>query len=178
MKTLKKVNILAVMFSLVLLLTVSSSSMAVEKESVLFHLKTGLKHDDAQICVAYNMIWAALDEGLAVNVLVDADAANTFKIGWLGKDAIEAFPLPDRLRVSLSKQFKVKVEDVPETYGEFLDMLHKKGAIFYINSAFLVLAKIETEMGKTENISPGFFKPITLREMLVLRTGADYYMAY
>jgi hypothetical protein len=38
------------------------------------HLKTSLKHDDAQICVAYNAIWAALEEGLEVNVLVDADA--------------------------------------------------------------------------------------------------------
>ncbi len=30
-------------------------------ERILFHLKIGLKQDDAQLCVAYNEIWAALD---------------------------------------------------------------------------------------------------------------------
>jgi len=59
---------------------------ATESNAILFHLKTSLKHDDAQICVAYNEIWAALAEGLSVKVLVDADAINTFKKGWRGKD--------------------------------------------------------------------------------------------
>ena len=147
-------------------------------ETVLFHLKTGLKHDDSQICVAYNMIWAALDKGLKVDVLIDADAAKTFKVGWRGKDSIEDFPLPERLRKSLSEQFGVDLKDVPERYGSFLEMLHDRGAEFYINSAFLVLAKIETEMGKVEKISAKFFKPVTLKEMLELRARADYYMAY
>jgi hypothetical protein len=144
----------------------------------LFHLKTSLKHDDSQICVAYNMIWAALDEGLTVDVLVDADAANTFKKGFFGKDDIEGFPLPERLRKSLSKQFGVDLSEVPENYGQFLKLLHDKGANFYINSAFLVLAKIESEMGTMENISAEFFKPVTLKEMLELRARADYYMVY
>ncbi|HBG45687.1 MAG TPA: hypothetical protein DDW94_01695 [Deltaproteobacteria bacterium] len=154
-------------------------SLAAEKnESILFHLKTSLKHDDAQICVAYNMIWAALESGLEVNVLIDADTANTFKTGWFGRDDIEKFPLPERLRKSLSEQFNVPLKGVPVNYGRFLDMLHQKGARFHINSAFLVLAKIEKEMGKLDNISAKFFKPVTLKEMIELRTGADYYMAY
>lgn len=160
------------------LLFAGASGAADTGKSILFHLKTGLKHDDAQICVAYNMIWAALDAGMKVDVLVDADAANTFEVGWRGKDSIEDFPLPERLRRSLATQFDVEPEMVPGDYGAFLDMLHGKGARFHVNSAFLVLAKIETEMGRTENISPGFFEPVTLEEMLALRTGADYYMAY
>ena len=44
-----------------------------EPETFLVHLKTSLKKDDAQICVAYNVIWAALEEGFDVKVLVDAD---------------------------------------------------------------------------------------------------------
>jgi hypothetical protein len=31
-----------------------------DKDRLFVHLKTGLEHDDAQICVAYNVIWAAL----------------------------------------------------------------------------------------------------------------------
>jgi hypothetical protein len=44
------------------------------EETFLLHLKTGLKKDDAQICVAYNVIWAGLEEGYKVKVLVDAGA--------------------------------------------------------------------------------------------------------
>ena len=56
----------------------------------------------------------------------------------------------------------------------YLDMLNKKGAKFYINSVFLVLAKIEDRLGVVENISAKFFKPISLRKILRLRTQADY----
>ena len=162
------------------LLFVSWSTGVAAKEGavILFHLKTSLDHDDAQICVAYNEIWAALEEGLTVNVLVDADATNTFKVGLFGKDDIQDYKLPERLRKGLATEFEIPLEQVPETYGIFLEMLHKKGATFYINSAFLVLAKIEDQIGTVENISAKFFKPITLREMMRLRTEADYYMVY
>lgn len=156
----------------------SSFAFANESGVILFHLKTSLDHDDAQICVAYNEIWAALDEGLKVNVLVDADAINTFKVGLFGKDDIQDYKLPERLRKGLATQFEIPLDKVPETYGNFLEMLHKKGAEFYINSAFLVLAKIEDQMGTIENISAKFFNPVTLKEMLRLRTQADYYMVY
>ncbi|MFQ5736452.1 MAG: hypothetical protein ACE5GY_06265 [Thermodesulfobacteriota bacterium] len=178
MKSTKMAGIVIAALALVILSTLPIPSQAAGKERILFHLKTGLKHDDSQICVAYNMIWAALDEGLNVDVLIDADAANTFKVGWRGRDAIENYPLPERLRRSLSEQFGVELKDVPERYGPFLAMLHDRGATFYINTAFLVLAKIEDEMGKVENVSARFFKPATLKEMLELRTRADYYMVY
>ncbi len=161
-----------------LLILLNVNAFAKEAPVMLIHLKTSLDHDDAQICVAYNEIWAALDEGLKVNVLVDADAINTFKMGWLGKDDIENYKLPERLRKGLSTQFEIPLGEVPETYGIFLEMLHKKGAEFYINSAFLVLAKIEDQLGTVQNISAKFFKPITLKEMLRLRMQADYYMVY
>ena len=45
-------------------------------------MKTSLKKDDGQICVAYNVMWAALREGYNVKVLVDADAVNIYKVGW------------------------------------------------------------------------------------------------
>lgn len=149
-----------------------------KKETFLIHIKTSLDHDDSQICVAYNMIWAALDEGFDVKVLIDADATNTYKVGWLGKDDIEDFDLPLRLRKSLSERFNVPLERVPEKYGPFLTMLKDRGAEFYINSAFLVLAKIEKKTGSVANISAKFFKPVTLKEMIELRKSADYYMVY
>jgi hypothetical protein len=163
---------------LILFLPIIPEAFSEETQTILFHLKTGLKHDDAQICVAYNEIWAALEEGLKVNVLIDADATNTFKIGWFGKDDIQEYKLPERLRKGLATQFEVPLEQVPETYGAYLEMLNQKGAQFYINSAFLVLAKIEEQMGTVENVSAKFFQPITLKNMLKLRTTADYYLVY
>ncbi|MFQ5736312.1 MAG: hypothetical protein ACE5GY_05545 [Thermodesulfobacteriota bacterium] len=171
-------RLITVFISVAILFVSLRGASAAEKNTVLVHLKTGLKHDDAQICVAYNMIWAALDRGLKVKVLVDADAVNTFKVGWRGKDSIQGYPLPERLREALSKQFGVNIKDVPATYGQFLDMLNKKGAEFYINTAFLVLAGIETDMGTVKNVSAKFFKPVTLKEMLGLMERADIYMVY
>jgi hypothetical protein len=43
-------------------------------DTIFIQLKTGLKKDDAQICVAYNMVWTALHEGKKINVIIDADA--------------------------------------------------------------------------------------------------------
>ena len=172
---MKKLMILVIS---AIIISIPVIGTAQNQDSILIHLKTGLKHDDAQICVAYNMIWAALDKGLKVDVLIDADAVNTFKIGWRGKNSIEGYPLPERLRKSLAKQFDEPLANVPKNYGHFIGMLKERGADFYINTAFLVLAKIEEEMGTVENISPKFVKPVTLKEMLALRTGADHYMAY
>lgn len=161
-----------------LFLSAQADVFAKEKPSMLFHLKTGLKHDDAQICVAYNMIWAALKEGADVKVLVDADAINTFKIGWRGKDAIQKYKLPKNLREGLASQFEVSFDQTPATYGDYLKMLHEKGAAFYINSAMLVVAGVEDRLGTVENVSAKFFKAISLREMMRLRMDTNFYMVY
>jgi hypothetical protein len=154
------------------------SLSAADQETFLVHLKTSLKKDDAQICVAYNVIWAALEEGYRVKVLVDADAINTFKVGWFGKDDIEKFKIPERLRVALAEQFSVSLDTVPKAYGEFLTLLHKKGAEFYINAGFLIVSKIGTPEDLLGNVSAKFFRPVTLKEMVQMRADADHYMAY
>ncbi len=173
-----KKTILLFLLVPLLFFSIQADVSAKEKSSILFHLKTGLNHDDAQICVAYNMIWAALAEGASVKVLVDADAINTFKIGWRGKDGIQKYKLPKNLREGLATQFEVPFDQTPVTYGNYLNMLHKKGAVFYINSAMLVVAGVEEQLGTVENVSAKFFKPMALREMIRLRMDTDLYMVY
>jgi hypothetical protein len=151
---------------------------AEEKETFLIHLKTSLKKDDAQICVAYNVMWAALEEGHDVKVLVDADAINTYKMGWGGKDDIEEYKIPENLRQALSKQFNVSLDMVPKTYGDFLTMLKDRGVEYYINTGFLIVSKIGTPDDPLKKISNKFFKPVTLKEIVQMRTDAKYYMAY
>ncbi len=162
----------------VLLLAPVISMAAEGNEVFLIHLKTSLKKDDAQICVAYNMMWSALEEGKGVKVLIDADAINTYKIGWSGKDDIEGYKIPENLRKALSAQFKVAFESVPKTYGEFLNMLKDKGVEFYINAGFLIVSKIGTSDNLLGKVSAKFFKSITLKEMVKLRTEAKYYIGY
>ena len=161
-----------------LFVTPLASTAAEGQEIFLVHLKTSLKKDDAQICVAYNIMWAALEEGYKVKVLVDADAINTFKVGWNGKDDIEGYKIPENLRQALSTQFGVNLDQVPKTYGDFLMMLKERGVEFYINSGFLIVSKIGTPSDLLAKVSAKFFKPVTLKEMVKLRTGAKYYMAY
>ncbi len=174
---MKKLLILTI--AIIYLFAIPFYSMAdTDKEIFLIHLKTSLKKDDAQICVAYNIMWAALKEGYKVKVLVDADAINTYKVGWGGKDDIEEYKIPENLRKAISTQFGVKLENVPKTYGDFLVMLKDKGAEFYINTGFLIVSKIGTTDNPLGKVSAKFFKPITLKEMVKLRALAKYYMAY
>jgi len=174
---MKKLLILTI--TIIFLFATPFASLAdTGKDVFLIHLKTSLKKDDAQICVAYNIMWAALEEGYKVKVLVDADAINTYKVGWGGKDDIEEYKIPQNLRTAISSQFEVSFADVPKTYGAYLTLLKDKGADFYINSGFLIVSKIGTPENLLDKVSAKFFKPITLKEMVKLRASAKYYMAY
>ena len=173
---MKKIISYILIFSLLLIPLIVHATE--ENETFLIHLKTSLKKDDAQICVAYNVMWAAVEEGYKIKVLVDADAINTYKMGWGGKDDIEGYKIPKHLRQALSKQFDVSLETVPKTYGDFLMMLKDRGVEYYINTGFLIVSKIGSPDDPLKKVSNKFFKPITLKEMIKLRTKAKYYMAY
>jgi hypothetical protein len=100
------------------------------------------------------------------------------KKGGRGKDDIEDYRVPDSLRAALSTQFGVPMGRVPGTYGEYLLMLKDLGVEFYINTGFLIVSKTGTPEEPLKNISAGFFTPVSLDEMVRLRAGADYYIAY
>lgn len=177
---MKKLTLIPMLFALVFIAT---PAQATKQETMFVHLKTSLKHDDAQICVAYNVIWTALKEGMAVNVLVDADGINTFKTDWLSDtDSIQGYKIPENLRASIARQLSVPPSDVPKTYGDYLIRLHKDGARFYVNKGFLVVAGIAPEpdkdMGKLADYVKKIFKPVTFREMLELRKNADFDYSY
>ncbi|NOY53923.1 MAG: hypothetical protein GXP58_09945 [Deltaproteobacteria bacterium] len=147
-------------------------------ERILFHIKTDLAKDDAQICVAYNMIREALREGKEVSVLIDASAVNTYKRGWLGHDALEGYKLPENLRAEIARQTGVGIGKVPATYGAYLTLLHDEGARFYINGGMLVVAGISEKFGDLSKLSVDFFKPVTFKEMLHLFGEADRVVVY
>lgn len=151
---------------------------AEEGKNVLIHLKTGLSLDDAQLCVAYNQIWAAAESGNKVQVLVDASAVATYRKGWMGKNKLEKYKIPENLRNILASEFGLPLEKVPATYGEYLRMLHSRGVEFYVNSEMLVTYGIEKEYGKAENLAVDFFRPVGIKRLLELVSGADVYLVY
>ncbi len=84
---------------------------------------------------------------------------------------------PENLRQALAGQFRVSLEAVPKTYGEFLLMLKERGAGFCINTGFLIVSKIGIPGEPHKKLSAGSFRPVTPREMVGLRSRADYCMA-
>lgn len=177
-----KNSVMKILFVLFLLLPFMAAQ-GNQNGRFFVHLKTSLKKDDSQICVAYNMIWTALKQGMAVDVMVDADGINTFKTGWFSnKDSIQDYKIPENMRINLAMQLDVPLNQVPKTYGDYLIKLHQEGAHFYVNKAFLIVAGIAQEpdkdMGKIADYVKKIFKPVTLKEMLDLRRQADFDYTY
>ena len=101
-----------------------------------FHVKTGLAQDDSQICVGFNVIWAALEAGADVTVLFDAGAL----LDLTGdRSRLHATGVPLRLRKVIASQLNVALDEVPADYGAYLDVLHERGAKVYANTAMLVV---------------------------------------
>jgi len=122
--------------ALALLALLPAASMATAAERPLvFHVKTALSVDDAQICVVPNVAWAALAQGRPVTIVFDGSAVTSVARGygwrgWLGIEstAMERAGLPERERRSLAEQFNVSLAEVPEDYGAYLHFIKEKGA--------------------------------------------------
>ena len=152
-----------------------SDSSSQENPTFLFHVKTSLDEDDAQICVAPNVAWAALNKGHEVILLFDGSAVTSVKKGGFLKSDItdmDRAELPERERKALSEQFKFPLEQIPHNYGEYLHFLKKLGVKLYINRTMMRLYNIEPEQIDTS------LEPVSLSEMIELMKNADFYAAY
>ena len=119
---------------------------------VVFHVKTALSVDDAQICVVPNVAWAALAEDRPVTIVFDGSAVTSVAKGygwrgWFGIDstAMERAELPERERGALAEQFGVTLDEVPHDYGAYLDFIKEKGAKIYYNTTMALLYQIDPE---------------------------------
>lgn len=150
-----------------------------ERAPVLFHVKTALSVDDAQICAVPNVAWAALEDGNEVILLFDGSAVTSITRGfgwrgWLGisSTAMERAALPERERRSLAEQFDVPLDSVPSDYGEYLGFLQERGARLYYNRTMALLYRIEPE-----SVDPAV-EPLGLKEMARLLTSPKIYLVY
>ena len=154
----------------------AASTVAAAERPLVFHVKTALSIDDAQICVVPNVAWAALAQGRPVTIVFDGSAVTSVARGygwrgWLGIEstAMERAGLPERERRSLAEQFDVPLEEVPEDYGAYLRFIKEKGAEIYYNTTMALLYQIDPEQ------IDDALEPLELQALLkVLTADADY----
>jgi predicted peroxiredoxin len=176
-----KIEIKMILFSLVWVLIATNPGIAMDQNSqkgklkILFHVKTSLDVDDAQICVVPNVAWAAIHKGHDVTLLFDGSAVTSVKKGGFfdqTKTDIDRAKLPERERKALSQQFNYSLEQIPHNYGEYLHFIKKLGAKIYINKTMMLLYQIEPDQIDSS------LEPIGLNEMLDIMTNSDFYSAY
>lgn len=142
--------------------------------SMLFHVKTGLDQDDSQICVGFNVVWAALRAGASVTVLIDAGAL----LDVIGEQSrLHDTGVPLRLRKVIAAQLGVPLDEVPADYGAYLEVLHEAGAEVYANTAMLVVT------GDAENVDRGlpafpFVEPAPYATVARLLADAETVVVY
>jgi len=160
-----------------LLAQTRSQTKSLAGKRVLIHLKTGFKQDDNQPCVAFNMAFAAVKQGVKVEMLFDAAAVVDLKI-WQGKPTSLAYELPDKLKDILITQYKTPTKkEFPETYQEFLYWLHRQGLEVSFNGALAQLTSLSNAVHDVGQLEP-IAKPLSLDEILQHRARADVYFVY
>lgn len=153
-----------------------SSADSSGRKHYLFHIKTSLKQDDAQICVAPNLAWAALEAGHRVTLLFDGSAVTSVRNKWRvwgpASTDMDRAALPDREKQALAEQFHVAKDTIPDNYGDYLEFLKSKGAHLVINKTMTILYKIDAG-----DIDP-VLTPISLGQMIEYMDTADVYVVY
>ncbi len=144
---------------------------AVKGKHVLFHFKTGLKQDDSQICVGFNTVFAALEAGADVTVLFDAGAT-------LDLDSnLASTGVPERLKKVIASQMHLPLDEMPDDYGAYLDLLHKRGARVYANTAMLIVTGEADKVKQSPPRHP-YVIPATYADVVRLSAEADTVLVY
>lgn len=140
-------------------------------KSFVFHMKTGLDQDDSQICVGFNIIFAAIEAGADVSILFDAGAI----LDLHGN--LVATSVPVRLQKVIAYQMNLSVDQMPKNYGEYLDLLHRRGARVYANTAMLIVTG-DTPQVKQKLSGYEFIEPVTYAKVAELFSEADSVVVY
>lgn len=141
---------------------------------LVFHIKTGLDQDDSQICVGFNIVYAALQAGADVSVVFDAGAV----LDLTGEESrLDETRVPLRLRKVIAAQTNVPLAQAPSTYRAYLDLLHQKGAAVYANTAMLVVTGDAATVQRQLPAFP-YVGAAPYAKVAGLLAGADSVIAY
>lgn len=140
-------------------------------KKIVFHVKTGLEQDDSQICVGFNIIFAAIEAGADVSILFDAGAI----LDLHGN--LEATGVPVRLQKVIAYQMNLPVDQMPGNYKQYLELLHRRGAKVYANTAMLIVTGDATQV-QQKIPSYEFVEPVTYARVAALLSQADSVVVY
>lgn len=147
---------------------------SLKEKKTLFHIKTGLDQDDSQICVGFNIIFAALEAGAQVSVLFDAGA--TLDLTDKAHN-LEATGVPLRLKKVIASQMNLPLNEMPKNYKEYLELLNARGAKVYANTAMNVVTGFSDKVLKPY---PGyeFIRPLSYAGVAELFGNAEITVVY
>jgi predicted peroxiredoxin len=172
---MRKLFFAALLLPAVLILILGWSNNSEKNKKVLIHIVTDIKKDDGPPCVAVDVALTNIQLGNEVTVLFDANAAWNLKKSEDGKNDYDRYEVPADLKKLVNEQLNVKELSALKNFGEFLEMLHKKGAKIAVNGTWNVLTSVEKEVkGKTK--MPDYVDPLNLKEMVqeINRSGTYY----
>ena len=146
-------------------------------KSILVHMKSGLKPDDTQPCVAFNTALGLVRSGYKVSILIDARANADFMGHSPDKSKWGGYKLPAPMVRAVADELHIPLEEFPKTYMEYMKWLSDQGASVYMNATMNILSgeasTIRDQMGV-----PAFIKLLTFPEMAKLLAESDRYIAY
>lgn len=153
------------------------STKPLERKKVLVHIVSDIKKNDGPPCVAVDIALTNLVLGNNVEVLFDADAAWNLKKSNDGKNDYDRYEVPSDLKKLVNNQLNDPDILKLKNFGEFLQMLHNKGAKISINGTWNVLTSVENDVkGKTK--MPGYVQPLTLKELVSDINNSEIYYRY
>ncbi len=174
---MKKIFVFATALIIAVSLFYGNSTNPVEKKKVLIHILSDIKKNDGPPCVAVDVALTNLELGNNVEVLFDADAAWNIKKSNDGKNDYDRYEVPADLKKLVNDQLKSPDVLKLKNFGEFLQMLHKKGAKITINGTWNVLTSVEKDVkGKTK--MPDYVQPLALKELVSNINNSDVYYRY
>jgi len=143
-------------------------------KNVLFHMKTGLDQDDSQICVGFNIVLASLEADADVTVVFDAGAL----LDLTGKrHNLESTGVPLRLKKVIAAQMNLPLEQMPNNYKEYLELLHRRGAAVFANTAMLIVTG-DARQVQAKIAGYDFVEPVTYTRVAELLMQADHVIVY
>lgn len=172
----KLLSTLAVIgITVVLIVGFTQNSQSGKK--VLIHIVSDIKKNDGPPCVAVDVALTNLKLGNQVEVLFDADASWNLKKAADGKNDYDRYEVPADLKKLVNTQLNDPDILKLKNFGEFLQILTKKGAKITINGTWNVLTSVEKDVKGKSNM-PFYVEPLNLKELVASINNANVYYRY
>jgi len=166
-----------ILFIAIIIFFAGCTTTTEKNNKVLIHIVTDIKKDDGPPCVAVDVALTNLRLGNEVEVLFDANASWNIKKAEDGKNDYDRYDVPADLKKLVNEQLNDEDLLKLKNFGEFLQMLHKKGAKISVNGTWNVLTSVEkTVKGKTN--MPDYVEPLSLKELALSINNAGTYYRY